>query len=324
MKATIKDVARRAGVSIATVSYAINNTRVVAEETKKRITRAIGELGYTPNFRARNFKTGRSNAIGVIVPDIANLFFATVIEEIENTVSRFNYTLTIANTKETKSRECNALQYFSTGIVDGIILASTFDNYAELAPALPRDIPVVFFDRRLKDCPHDTVTVTDTPAIRQIVQQLAAKGHEKIGCIASLPRLSTTQERLAAYRGAMETCGGYADGKYVRCAASVTDSGYTQTAELLHAGCTAILVISNIMTRGTLQCILDANLVPGRDIAVAGYHNADFLMIDMICIGMPDRNLGRHAGEQMLTRLRNPDAPVQNIELVSGFEPGVL
>lgn len=315
MKATIKDVAQRAGVSTATVSHVVNKTRFVSEATQKRVERAIQELSYRPNFRARNFKTGHSNAIGIIVPDIANLFFATVIEEIESIVSRFNYTLMIANTKENKNREKNVLQYFSNSLVDGILLASTFENYHELAPFLPHDIPLVLFDRKLEGAPYDTITLTSASIVRALLQQFVAEGHQKIGCIVSLPRLSTTQEHLFVYRDVLEKQGLYHQGKYVHCASHISDTGYFEAQELLKQGCTALLVLSNIMTRGVLQYLLDNNLTPEKDIPIAGYFNADFLAIHMRSIILPERNLGYQAGQLILSRIKHPDAPIQKIEL---------
>lgn len=318
MKATIKHVAKRAGVSTATVSHVINNTRTVSPETKQRIMDAIQELDYRPNLRARSFKTGRCNIIGVIIPDISNIFFATVIEEIESVVSEYGYSLMIANTKETKQRELEMLRHFSTGIVDGLIVASTFEDYGELAGVLPPELPVVFFDRKLENCPHDTITFTDRATILYLMKKLLEEGHQRIGCMAGLARLSTTKERVAAYRSAMaEAIPGYQD-TYIRYATTVTDGGYRQAKELLNAGCTAIFVVSNIMTRETLRCILDAGLTPGKDIAVVGYHNEDFLTMDVTCLPLPNRNLGRQTGIQMISRLHDPQAPAVNIELVNG------
>ena len=100
MKVTISDVAKLAGVSTATVSHTINNTRYVSNETKEKVYRAIEELGYTPDASARSFRTGKKKIIGFIVPDIANKFFATMIESVEKYLSANGYQLIIANTRE--------------------------------------------------------------------------------------------------------------------------------------------------------------------------------------------------------------------------------
>ena len=105
MKVTISDVAKLAGVSTATVSHTINNTRYVSNETKEKVYRAIAELGYTPDASARSFRTGKKKIIGFIVPDIANKFFATMIESVEKYLSAHGYQLIIANTRENMERE---------------------------------------------------------------------------------------------------------------------------------------------------------------------------------------------------------------------------
>ena len=100
MKVTISDVAKLAGVSTATVSHTINSTRYVSSETKEKVYSAIAELGYTPDASARSFRTGKKKTVGFIVPDIANKFFATMIESVENYLATHGYHLIIANTKE--------------------------------------------------------------------------------------------------------------------------------------------------------------------------------------------------------------------------------
>lgn len=130
MKVTISDVARLAGVSTATVSHTINSTRYVSGETKEKVYRAIAELGYTPDASARSFRTGKKKTIGFIVPDISNKFFATMIESVENYLSAHGYHLIIANTKENPEREETNIRLLSAGLVDGLLIASTMEDFS--------------------------------------------------------------------------------------------------------------------------------------------------------------------------------------------------
>ena len=116
MKVTISDVARLAGVSTATVSHTINNTRYVSSETKEKVYSAIAELGYTPDASARSFRTGKKKIIGFIVPDIANKFFATMIEAVEDYLSAHGYQLIIANTREDMDREETNIRLLTAGL----------------------------------------------------------------------------------------------------------------------------------------------------------------------------------------------------------------
>lgn len=315
MNVTIKDVAKRAGVSTATVSHVINKTRFVSDATRELVENAIQELAYRPNSIARSFKTGQNLAIGVIIPDISNPFFATVIEEIETIASHHKYTIMIANTHENKARERNALEFFSRHIVDGILLASTYDNYMELAPFLPSDIPLVFFDRVLNGCPYDSITMTSSTFISQELMKILCEKHRKIGFIGNLPHLSTTKEHLKVYREAHEHYGLFLDPNYIRYASAIDDPGYITAQELLKQGCTAFFVASNMATRGVLQCILDAGLLPEKDIPVIAPYNADFLALTIRFYHMPDKVLGQQAGQMIFTRIQNPDAPVQQVQL---------
>lgn len=315
MKATIKDVARRAGVSTATVSRMLNHTGTVSPETTERIREAIEALDFQLNSRAQNFKTGRTNAIAVVIPDISNPFFASVIHEIEAVLSPRNYTLMIASTNESREREAQILQFIAKGSADGVILASTFHDYKDLKPSMPGDIPVVFFDRRLKDCPCDMITESDSSAIRHSVQYMIRCGHKKIGCIAGLSHLSTTVSRVSAYQNAMADSRISLEDRWICYASSVSDNGYEYAKQLLGAGCTALLVVSNTLTRGCLSYLLERGIVPGKDVLVAGYHNPDFLNIDMIRMEMPYKDLGRKAGECILSRIQDPKLPSRVIEL---------
>jgi len=143
MKVTISDVARLAGVSTATVSHTINSTRYVSGETKEKVYRAIAELGYTPDASARSFRTGKKKTIGFIVPDISNKFFATMIESVENYLSAHGYHLIIANTKENPEREETNIRLLSAGLVDGLLIASTMEDFSRFESLidLPQRLP---------------------------------------------------------------------------------------------------------------------------------------------------------------------------------------
>ena len=147
MKVTISDVARLAGVSTATVSHTINNTRYVSDETKEKVYQAIAELGYTPDASARSFRTGKKKTVGFIVPDISNKFFGTMIESVENYLSAQGYHLIIANTKEDADREEINIRLLTAGLVDGLLVASTMDDFERFDELIPAGFPVVLVDR---------------------------------------------------------------------------------------------------------------------------------------------------------------------------------
>ena len=186
MKVTISDVAKLAGVSTATVSHTINNTRYVSNETKEKVYRAIEELGYTPDASARSFRTGKKKIIGFIVPDIANKFFATMIESVEKYLSANGYQLIIANTRENMDREETNIRLLTAGLVDGLLVASTMDDFQRFDALIPAGFPVVLVDRIFETKKYSSVCVSNFQPIYRSVCRLAGKGDQRIGIIGGL------------------------------------------------------------------------------------------------------------------------------------------
>ena len=176
MKVTISDVARLAGVSTATVSHTINSTRYVSGETKEKVYQAIRQLGYTPDASARSFRTGKKKTIGFIVPDISNKFFGTIIESAENYLSAQGYHLIIANTKENMDREETSLRLLTAGLVDGLLVASTMDDFARFDSLIPAGFPVVLVDRTFESQKYSSVSVSNFQPIYRSVCRLAHPG----------------------------------------------------------------------------------------------------------------------------------------------------
>lgn len=326
MKVTISDVARLAGVSTATVSHTINSTRYVSEETKARVYQAIRQLGYTPDASARSFRTGKKQTIGFIVPDISNKFFGTIIESAENHLSAQGYHLIIANTKENMEREETNLRLLTAGLVDGLLVASTMDSFARLESLLPAGFPVVLVDRTFGSQKYSSVSVSNFQPIYRSVCRLAGRGKRRIGIVGGLPRLSTTKERIAAYRAAMADCGLPQEEELVVCGDSMENSAPPCLDRLLERGCDAILVCQGLMASVTIAYLRGKNIRPRRDLELVSFVDYDtrayeFYYDQVDRIIQPVEELGKIAGEQILLRLEKPDAPVVERVLTSEYAP---
>lgn len=322
-KATMRDVAKRAGVSVATISHVINNTRFVKEETRQLVLDCIQELGYSPDATARSFKTGRKNLIAFIVPDIANDFFSTLIEELETVVSKENYKLIVINSKETPQREIENLRVLSSGVVDGFVMASTLEDYADIADLIPSGTPIVFVDRLLSGCPHDTITVTNYGAMHSGIEYLIQQGHTRIGYITGIPRISTTLERLEAYRKVMMEHNLYSD-TLVRIGDSMSQCVSVNLDALLEEKCTALVISNNVMTVECMMRLDQKSLTIGKDVELLGYRDTERMQFGLQrahLIHQPSIDLGRAAGKQILERINHPDMPAQKIILHASFEP---
>lgn len=320
---SISDVAKDAGVSVATVSYVINNTKQVKPETREKVESSIRHLGFRPNMIARSFKTGKKNLVAFVVPDIANNFFSTLIESIEQVLASQNVKLMILNTKETKERELDLINVVANGVVDGFIVASTVENYKELKPVLPSNLPFVFIDRQIEKCPYDSITVNCYNALCEGVEYLISKGHKKIGYITGLSRISTTKERLKAYEDTMKAHGLY-NPSLVMVGDSMRHCVDEHLQNILDMGCTAIAISNNIMGAEAMIQMNRRGLIPGKDIELLGFLDGEELQygfhnIDLVC--QPTAELGIVAGKRMLERLENPDMSASTIVLQAKFEP---
>ncbi|MDF2632142.1 MAG: putative LacI family transcriptional regulator [Caproiciproducens sp.] len=315
MRVGIRDVAKHAKVSVATVSHVINNTRFVTEDTRKRVLASIQELGYFPDQMARVFKTGRRNLIGIIVPDIANLFWATIIEAVENALDAKGYKLIIVSTKETESREKSGIQMMASGVVDGLIIASTQTDFSAIENLVPKSFPMVFIDRVVANCSCDTIITSDYDAIHQGIERMIHKGHKRIGHLAGLARLSPIWERMSAYEDVMRENHLPIEDGYIRYIDSVFTSAATFVPMVMDAGCTALLITNHVMTDDVFAYCDENDL----HLDLLGYSQAaiDYKHRRMDLIEQPCSELGRRAGQQILQRIDDPSSPVSNMVIPS-------
>ena len=317
----IKDVAKMSGVSTATVSHVINGTRYVSDETKQRVRDSIDALGYVPNAMARVFKTGQKNLVGFIVPDIANPYWSLIIEEIESILSQNDYRLLIVNTKETPEREREALRMLSAGICDGIIAASTLTDWHQIEKNLPRSFPLVLVDRNFEDCPLETITISNRSAICRGVEQMIAEGHTRIGFVTGLPRISTTVERLEAYKEVMAAHGLSTDGLILEGSA-LAKSAALPLGQLIDKGCTAVVISNNVMGNDAVLTLAQRGLTIGKDISLLCYNEEGrdrFGFEHANRIAQPCTELGRIAGERILARIQAPESAIRNSILYSTY-----
>ena len=326
MKVTISDVARLAGVSTATVSHTINNTRYVSGETKEKVYQAIAELGYTPDASARSFRTGKKKTIGFIVPDISNKFFATMIESVENCLSAHGYHLIIANTKEDMDREETNIRLLTAGLVDGLLIASTMDDFHRFDQLIPAGFPVVLVDRVFDGQKYSSVSVSNFQPIYRSVCRLAGKGAKRVGIIGGLPRLSTTKERISAYQQAVADCGLPADESLILYGNSMENSVQSCLDQLLERGCDAVVVCQGLMAAETISYLHMKDIQLGKDIDLVSFVDYDYdfyqLYSDrMDSIVQPVQEMGTAAGEQILRRVEDPEAPIFEKVLTSSYHP---
>ena len=322
MAVSIKDVARVAGVSSATVSRVLSDKPHVRPAVKERVRAAVENLGYQPNRVARSLRVQRSKVIGLIISDIQNSFFNTVVRAIEDTAQANGYAVFLSNSDEDPEKERLYLDLFRAEHVAGVILTPTRAQVAACDDLLKAGIPVVSVDRRL-ELAVDTVLTDNVEASHNLVRTLLAQGHRRIGAV--LPNLSITtgQDRFAGYSAALSEAGISVQKSLVRSGRPVVDDGFALTRQLLELPSppTALFIGTKLMTLGALRAFYERGLsVPG-DIALAAFDKLDWMpyMPPHSYAEQPTYALGERAAQLLLERIEAPAREPQTLILSSSL-----
>ncbi|MBQ0830390.1 LacI family DNA-binding transcriptional regulator [Streptomyces tagetis] len=322
---TMADVARSAGVSVATVSHVLNSTRPVLPHTRQAVLDAIEQLGYTPNGPARSLVTARTRSIGLAVSAISNPYFTEILQGVEAGALEHGYSLLIADPHDDPEHEHTVVQLLHERRVDGMIVAPSADPGALLAYLARHRVPAVFLDR-LVDAPEtddwrfDQVCADGCEPTAGLVTHLAELGHRRIGLVAGRPGFSTTRERLTGYRHGLATAGLPFDERLVVHGDSETAGGERATDALLSLAVppTGLITANNTMTIGALRALRRRGLsVPG-DLALCCFDDfawADLFSPRLTAVAQPSRELGARAVRLLLERLDAPDRPARTVRL---------
>jgi LacI family transcriptional regulator len=313
---TQNDVAQRAGVSQATVSLVLNKVSRsnIPEETRLRVINAIDELGYRPNTLASSLRLGKTQTLGLILPDIANPFFAEVSRSIEIAAFEQNYNLILCNTEGDIDRELLYVDVLCNRQVDGIIFVAMGDQADSLQRVLCKNIPVVMIDRDLPGTEVDAVLTDNRLGGFQATQHLIDLGHYRIGCIAGPSSVTPSAGRGEGYLAALAEHNIPADENlYVR-GDFHPYSGWAAARSMLalREPPTAIFAGNDLMAIGALRAITEAGLHVPEDISLVGFDNielASYTNPPLTSVAQPIHEAGQMAVNFLLERIREPDQP---------------
>ena len=316
--ATIRDVADHAGVSVATVSHVINESRFVRPETKARVRTAIEALDYQLDGIARSLRRSRTGTIGVVISDIANPFFADLVKGIEETAHNLadKINLFLCNTEEDIERERVYLDLLQEKRVDGLIIAPAGGNEAYLKRLVDKQFPLVFVDRTLPGVEADTILVDNIEATHKIVTMLTERGHERIAAIQAELTANSIYERMKGYHRALEVAGLQIDPSLEFTAASNIDSAFLVAKQLLAIKPLpdAVFCTNNFMTLGMMRALNEARLECPDDIAIAGFDDfpwAEAFRPRLAAVAQPAFEMGQKAAillEERLSKKRTGQA----------------
>ncbi|HEV8309159.1 MAG TPA: LacI family DNA-binding transcriptional regulator [Methylomirabilota bacterium] len=318
--ATIRDVARHAGVSIATVSATINRTAYVSPVLQDRVRHAIAETGYYPDGIARSLKKRATQTLGLIISDITNPFFTALVRGIEDAANARGHAVILCNTDERLEKERAYLALLRSRRVDGVIMApaGAVEDYHRFI--LDGQTPLVFIDRRVPTLPADAVVVDNVAGARQAVAHLAALGHRRIGAITGLPQISTTLERIQGYRDALAGTGIPVDSELLRDGHSRLEGGYQAGRALLDLPRrpTAIFATNNLMAIGLMRAVAERDLRCPEDLSVVCFDDFEWASVfrpRLTTVAQPTYAMGTKAVELLFARLDGA-SPVGAQEIV--------
>ncbi|MBW8908487.1 MAG: LacI family DNA-binding transcriptional regulator, partial [Mesorhizobium sp.] len=203
---TMAEVARRAGVSISTVSHVVNRTRFVSPEKAQLINDAIAAMGYQPNELARSLKVASTNSVGLAISAISNPYFTDIICAVEAECARLGLMVFLSDTQEDPDRELQVVRAFHQRRVDGVILAPSGSPQRAIDYLADKKLPCVLIDR-FADDRFDQIGVENDTAMRALIDHVASFGHRRIGYIAGQPGLATTRERIEAFQASLAANG---------------------------------------------------------------------------------------------------------------------
>lgn len=304
----MKDVAELAGVSASTVSHVLNGTRKVSEDTRERVRLAIEELGYEPNLLAKSLKVSRTFTIGLLISDIQNPFFTSVIRGAEDVALSRGYHLFLCNTDEDPNREDEYVRELSKKRVDGLIVASSASRRNHTLQLRLEDVPFVFMDREVEGIEADTVSVDNRLGMRLIAEHLTQLGHERVGMVSGPLEKSSGHERYHGLRDALADLGLPLHDSLVRFGDFRVSGGREAAEELLRLPepPTALVVSNNQMTLGALLAVRELGLRVPDEVSVVSFDDMEWAPLanpPLTALAQPTYEMGATAARMLLDKI---------------------
>ena len=310
--ASIRDVAKLANVSTATVSHVINGTRYVSSELTERVQAALLELDYQPDAVARSLRRGETMTIGLIVPNLKIPFFASVAYSIERVASIHDYNIILCNSDWKRERETILLQNLIARQVDGLICISAGMSVAQIEPMVNLGTPVVTFERKLIDSALDAVSIDNYNGAYVATKHLLDLGHRRIAAVTGRANSIVSEERLNGYFDALLDAGLEPKPHYVFPGDYLPDTGAQAALKilLLPKKPTAVFAFNDLMAMGVLRVLIEQGLLVPDDIAVMGFDDISickYTTPTLTTMRQPLEKMGTLAVELLLQRIRSED-----------------
>lgn len=314
MKITIKDIAEISGVSTTTVSQILNNKgQRFSEETKQRVLKAVKDNDYNPDYFAKNMINRESKTIGMIVPDVTDLFFSKVIEGAEAYLTQKDYMILLCNSNHSNEMEKGFIKQLINRSVDGIILASP--NSLELETSL-KSRPYLLIDRGLNTRAEGNLLVKEYDGSYESVQYLIDSGHTKIGMLTNESGYYEMTERYQAYRQCLLDNQIDFIKEYIEDGPVTIEGGYAAAKHLLErTKVTALCCGNDQMAIGAYRAAYELDLEIPKDISIIGFDNLEisaYLNPPLTTVAQPAYEIGYTAAKYLFQSIKYPKEKVPN------------
>lgn len=315
---TIRDVARLAGVSVATTSKVLNKKGSVSPKLTQRVLSAMQALDYHPDQVARSLKAGQTQTIGILIPDITNPFFTDVIRGVENEARKHGYSLILTDSNEDPTLERENLNILFARRVDGILLAPTEANAAQ-DHLTRRRSPLVFFDRISPSFCGSAVVTDNLGAAYDATRHLIGLGHERIAIITGQLNLSNGLDRLEGFRKALQQAGLPLRDKYLQRGDFQLESGHSCGMRLMQLDSppTAIFCCNNQMTLGLMQALGELGIACPSRVSVLGFDDFDWaanFSPRLTTVAQPTLEMGKQAVQMLIRNIKSFKEPAKTGE----------
>ncbi len=319
-RVTIIDVAKEANVSFATVSRVVNGKGYVSAQTRERVMQAMTRIGYTVNRQARVLAGGRTQVIGLLVPDLDTSYIGEILKGIDEELAAASYDLMLYTTHQRKTRESVFVTSLTNGLTDGLLMVLPMAPEAYVDSIKRRGFPFILIDHEGLDREGPSVGATNREGAKAAYQYLLELGHRRIGIITGNMEMDCARERLAGCDEALTEAGLPHVPELVKRGDFHRSLGYSLTQELLRLPDppTAIFAANDVSAFGVMDAIRTSGLMVGDDISVIGFDDipdAQWTAPPLTTVRQPMREMGKRATRMLLESISDPDTPRVRVEL---------
>ncbi|PKL79295.1 MAG: LacI family transcriptional regulator [Ignavibacteriae bacterium HGW-Ignavibacteriae-4] len=319
---TVKQIADELGVSMMTVSRALNDSPNIEAKTREKVLATAKKMGYIQNHIARSLVQRKTNTIGVVVPEITHSFFPEVIRGVEEVTYANNYQLILTHSAENAKREINAIDTLASKRVDGILIstAESAKSSKKYKQIMEMGMYIVFFDRCVHNIGASCVRIEDEKSSYKITEHLISYGYTKIAHLSGPTSVSIGQTRLNGFKKALKKNNIDLNKKYIVESGFHEDGGYSAMKKILDLPKKewprAIVAVNDPAAFGAMKAILEVGLKVPEDIAIVGFSDdirSELMPAPLTTMRQPAYQIGKKAAEKLIKHIQNKDEIVEDI-----------